>query len=106
MEERTITLPLHEVRALVALLLQAANHFSKHIYEDVDFARLVPDVQARRQLMAAYHAFNGDPETAQDDQSRGEEYRYSHYSMLLHFFAHRLAPDIEKELRNTSLAHE
>lgn len=97
--DRVATLPEYEMWALVALLKMAADHFGKHIYEDIDFAPLVPDVEQRRAIMRRYHAWNGDPEVFEEDEAPGREYPFWTYSSALDYFAHRLAPDIEREIR-------
>jgi hypothetical protein len=52
--------------------------------------------------MKRYHVWNGDPEVWQEDVSRGGTFAECHYwtyGAALAYFAHQLAPDVERELR-------
>jgi hypothetical protein len=47
---------------LYALLDAAADAFGDNVCGDFDLADFMPDANARRELVLAYHEVNGDPE--------------------------------------------
>ncbi len=100
--EHVAALPDYEMRLLVALLRRIADYFGRRIHDDIDLAALVPSLQGRREIMRLYHEWNGDPEAFSEDEVAGQEYLFWSYSSALAYFAFRLAPDIEQELRKAA----
>jgi hypothetical protein len=49
-------------KVLAHLLEMASDHFANHGCNDMELDEVLPDVDARRDLMRRYHAWNGDPE--------------------------------------------
>ncbi len=100
--ERVAALPDYEMRLLVAVLRRIADYFGGRIYDDIDLAVLVPSLQSRREIMRRYHAWNGDLEAFAEDEAAGQQYPFWTYSSALAYFAFRLVPDIERELREAA----
>ena len=90
------------MRLLVALLRRIADYFGRRIHDDIDLAALVPSLEGRREMMRLYHEWNGDPEAFSEDEAAGQQYPFWTYSSALAYFAFRLAPDIEQELREAA----
>jgi len=107
--ERVAVLPAYEMRALVAVLKKSADHFGCHICDDIDFEPLVPNLADRQAIMKRYHEWNGDPEVWEEDLATDSTFaqcRYWSYGALLDYFAYRLAPDIEQELREAGMRED
>jgi hypothetical protein len=96
--DRVAVLPDYEMRLLIAVLRRTADYFSRLIYDDIDIAAIVPNLQSRREILRRYLAWNCDLESFSENEAAGQEYLYWTYSSALAYFAFRLAPDIEQEL--------
>lgn len=100
--ERIAVLPEYEMYLLVYVMKRAADYFGGRICDDLEFAKLVPELADRQAIMKRYHAWNGDPEVWEEDMSQDGPFakcRYWTYGAALAYFAHQLAPDVERELR-------
>lgn len=77
-------------RTILARLLQmAADQFSNHGCNDFD----LPDSDEARELIHAYHEWNGDPEEADEYQAHRGKYMFTDF-VLMRYFAKRFAkPD-------------
>jgi len=105
--ERIAILSDYEMRALIAVLMKSVDHFSRHICDDIDFESLVPVLADRQAMRRRYHEWNGDPEVWEEELAAGGTFaqcRFWTYGEMLAYFAHQLAPDIERELREAGMA--
>ncbi len=81
---------------------RVADYFDGRSCDDLEFAKLVPELADRQAIMKRFHECNGDPEVWAEDLAADSTFaqcRYWKYGAALAYFAHQLAPDIERKLR-------
>jgi len=101
-DEQVVTQPRQTWNDLIVLLDRLHTHFNRHISDEGDLARWVPDQEMRRALMQRYYAFNGTPEDYSAGIERGEMYQNETHGGLTWYLARRLEVHITMEGTITS----
>lgn len=86
-----------EAKLLIELLEMASNEFGNHGCNDFELAKFVPDLEERRQLIKAFHDYNGDPEEFVEDEKYREQYTWFHDFALMGFLADKIKQQLHKE---------
>ena len=86
-----------QARLLVELLELAENEFSNHGCNDFELFKCIPDLEKRRELIKAYHEWNGDPETFEEDTVIPKSYEYFYDYALMGYLAHKVKEQLEQK---------
>jgi hypothetical protein len=79
MSGKTVTLVLDETVAQLALLA-LRNAEDRLIGDSFPLDRFIPDLAERQALVKAFHAYNGDPETFEEDMSSPSASQFPYFN--------------------------